>query len=327
MYTAESVAIGHPDKICDQIADALLDEYLTYDPQARCAIEVAGGHGTVFVTGEVSSSHQLSEEEIISLVKDVVISCGDESEVKVIPHIAQQSPEIARGVDTGGAGDQGVMVGYACNENEAMLPQEMYLARELVRAMGNRDGKAQVTLDDNKKVLSFITSVCGDYSNKIQEIIDTQIVPILADGVSLEEAWMKNPNGAWKVGGFHADAGLTGRKIVVDAYGPRVPVGGGAFSGKDSTKVDRSAAYMARKIATDYIKGGANEATVYLAYAIGQPEPTTAIAVVDGIKQNVEGYDLRPQSIIEQLELRKPKFLETARYGHFGRGNAWDLFE
>lgn len=324
MYTAESVAIGHPDKICDQIADALLDEYLTHDPQARCAIEVAGGHGKVFVTGEVSSSHALSDEEITTLVKDVVRFCGDETELEVIPHIAQQSPEIASGVDTGGAGDQGVMVGYACNENEEMMPQEMHLARALVHAMGNRDGKAQVTLDDNKKVRSFITSVCGEYTDEIQEVIDTKIVPLLADGVSLEDAWMKNPNGKWKVGGFHADAGLTGRKIVVDAYGPRVPVGGGAFSGKDATKVDRSAAYMARKIATDYIKGGAREATVYLAYAIGQPEPTTAIAIVDGMKQEIEGYDLRPQSIIKQLDLLQPKYLNTARSGHFGQGNAWD---
>ena len=318
MYTAESVAVGHPDKICDQIADALLDEYLAHDESARCAIEVAGGHGTIFITGEVSSAHELSDDEVIAITKKVLSSCGDTGDIQILPRIAQQSPEIAQGVDEGGAGDQGVMVGYACDENDTMMPLEMYLARELVQSMGERDGKAQVTLNDDKRVVSFITSVCGEYTPEIQDVIDTKIVPLLAEGVSLEDAWMKNPNGKWKVGGFHADAGLTGRKIVVDAYGPRVPVGGGAFSGKDATKVDRSAAYMARKIATDYVKKGAHEATVYLAYAIGQPEPTTAIAIVDGEKKTVEGYDLRPQGIIEQLKLREPKFFNTARSGHFG---------
>ena len=325
MYTAESVAVGHPDKICDQIADALLDEYLKHDPNSRCAIEIAGGHGTVFITGEVSSQHELSDEEIITITQNVLRSCGDTGETKIWPHIAQQSPEIAQGVDIGGAGDQGIMVGYACDENEAMMPHEMFLARKLVHAMGERDGKAQVSLNDDKKVESFITSVCGEYTPEIEQVVEEYIVPSLADGVTLEDAWMKNPNGTWKVGGFNSDAGLTGRKIVVDAYGPRVQVGGGAFSGKDATKVDRSGAYMARKIATDYIRNGAKEATVYIAYAIGQPEPTAALAVVDGVRQKVGGYDLRPAAIIEQLDLRRPQYLETARYGHFGHGRTWEV--
>ena len=189
--------------------------------------------------------------------------------------------------------------------------------------MGARDGKAQVTVEHGK-VRSFLTSVCGEYPNDLAAVVQNDIAPHLAPGVNAEDVWTKNPNGTWTIGGFAADSGLTGRKIVVDAYGPKIPVGGGAFSGKDATKVDRSAAYMARKIACDYVRKGAKEAYVSIAYAIGQADPVAASVTIDGREEEIVGYDLRPRAIIEQLDLRKPQYLETARFGHFGNGYRWD---
>jgi len=318
--TAESVSPKHPDKICDQISDAILDAHLAQDPHARVAIDVAGGHGTVFVTGEVTS--QATDIDVAKIVRRIA---GD---VEVIEHIFAQSTEIAQGVDTGGAGDQGIMVGYATTETEELLPLEVVLARRLNQYIYEKweyDGKTQITLEDGE-----IVSVVASFQN--------------APGIKLEErvkAWLENeplakplenvelhinPAGDWQQGGFDADAGLTGRKLIVDNYGPRIPIGGGAFSGKDPSKVDRSAAYAARKVAIDYLKKeNAKEVYVYLAYAIGHDQPLEATVVVDGREKRVEGYDLSPNGIIKLLDLKRPVYEPTARYGHFGHGEfTWE---
>ena len=323
LHTAEAVAIGHPDKVCDQIADALLDECLSHDPGARCAIEVMGGHGKLFILGELTTRAELTDERVREIALATYRSVGHTDNLDINVTLVKQSPEIGQGVDKDGAGDQGIMVGYATAETPEFLPLEVVIARHMARAMGNRDGKSQVTIE-NGRVTSFLTSVCGEYPVELYDVVDKHIVPMLAPGISPESAWAKNPNGPWTIGGFAADSGLTGRKIVVDAYGPRIPVGGGAFSGKDATKVDRSGAYMARKVAADYVRLGAKEAKVSIAYAIGQADPVAAWAEIEGVEEKIHGYDLRPRAIIEQLDLRKPQYLKTAALGHFGNGYLWD---
>lgn len=311
--TAESVSPKHPDKICDQISDALLDAHLAQDPDARVAIDVAGGHGTVFVTGEVTS--KATNINVAEIVRRIA---GD---VEVIEHVFAQSPEIAQGVDTGGAGDQGIMVGYATNETTELLPLEVVLSRQLNQYIYEKwdyDGKTQITLTDDE-IVSAVASFQNAPKNKLQERVESwleqQSLAKVAAGVELHI----NPAGDWQQGGFDADAGLTGRKLIVDNYGPRVPIGGGAFSGKDPSKVDRSAAYAARKVAIDYLKKeNAKEVFVYLAYAIGHDQPLEATVVVDGREERVEGYDLSPGGIIKLLNLKRPVYEPTARYGHFG---------
>ena len=311
--TAESVSPGHPDKICDQISDAILDAYLTVDPDARVAVETAGGHGTVFLTGEVTAREYI---DAIPIVKRLA------GEVEIIEHIVKQSPEIARGVDTGGAGDQGIMVGYATNETEELLPLETILARRLNQALYERwpyDGKTQVTLRDGK-----LESVVASFQHAKKDELEAAVREFFS-ARGEEFTVYANPAGDWDQGGFEADAGLTGRKLVVDNYGPRVPIGGGCFSGKDATKVDRSAAYMARRIAVDYLRQrSASEVYCYLAYAIGKVEPLEATVVIDGVQEEVSGYDLSPRGISKFLNLTQPQFEQTARYGHFGNGFAWD---
>ena len=322
--TAESVAVGHPDKICDQISDAILDACLEQDPTSRCAMEVLGGHGIITVTGELTTNAYVNIREI---VKKVYEDCGHSEDIGVTVNVVEQSPQIKSGVDNEGAGDQGIMVGYATNETKEMLPLEVVLARNLVKAMGKHDGKAQVTID-NGKVIKILTSLCesGDMSDVtlVQEV--HKLKKYLPKSIkTVEEIWLRNPNGAWTIGGFSADTGLTGRKLAVDNYGPTVPIGGGCFSGKDATKVDRSAAYMARKIAVDYLKARkAREVFVHIAYAIGVAEPLMAVAVIDGKQEKITAYDLRPRAIIEALGLCKPQFRQTAKYGHFGNGFIWD---
>ncbi|MCA9334617.1 methionine adenosyltransferase domain-containing protein [Candidatus Saccharibacteria bacterium] len=312
--TAESVSPKHPDKICDQISDALLDAHLQQDPDARVAIDVAGGHGTVFVTGEVTSkATSINVSEIVRRI------AGD---VEVIEHIFAQSHEIAQGVDIGGAGDQGIMVGYATSETVELLPLEVVLARRLNQSLYERwpyDGKTQVTLEDNE-VVSVVASFQNAPKNDLLEHITSWLThEPLANQKHITTEIHANPAGDWNIGGFDADAGLTGRKLVVDNYGPRIPIGGGAFSGKDPSKVDRSAAYAARKVAIDYLKKEkAKEVFVYVAYAIGHDQPLEATVVVDGKEKRVEGYDLSPNGIIQLLELKRPIYEETARYGHFG---------
>ena len=312
--TAESVSPGHPDKICDQISDAILDAHLQEDPYARVAVDVAGGHGVVFVTGEVSSKAASVN------IRDIVHRLAGEN-VEVIEHIATQSPEIAQGVNTGGAGDQGIMVGYACDETPELLPLEYVLARSLNKTLYHQwpyDGKTQVTTRGNKVVAvvaSFQHASTEALTKAVKVWLNTE--PLAVVNEETFELHI-NPAGDWEVGGFDADAGLTGRKLAVDNYGPRVPIGGGAFSGKDGTKVDRSGAYIARKIAVDYLKKHhAHEVFVQLAYAIGYPQPVEATVTIDGIQKPIKGYDLTPEGIIKKLNLRSPGFEKRARYGHF----------
>lgn len=311
--TAESVSPGHPDKLCDQISDAILDAYLAVDPDARVAVEAVGGHGKIFVVGEVTSVKNVSIEPIVER-----LSPNCEVEVRIV----KQSPEIAQGVDTGGAGDQGIMVGYACNETEELLPLDVVLSRKLNQYLYKKwpfDGKTQITLKDGE-----IISVVASFQNAEKDELEAAVKAWLSTITNIKYQISKiklhiNPAGDWQQGGFDADTGLTGRKLVVDNYGPSVPIGGGCFSGKDPSKVDRSAAYMARKIAVDYLKSrGAKEVFVHLAYAIGYADPLEATVTIDGSQVEVSGYDLTPKGIIKFLDLKKPIYEQTARYGHFG---------
>ena len=317
--TAESVSPKHPDKLCDQISDAILDAHLGEDPNARVAVDVAGGHGVVFVTGEVTSrATGVDTEAIVQRI------AGD---VEVINRIAPQSVEIAQGVDIGGAGDQGIMIGYATDETTEYLPLEVVLARKLNQVLYEHwpfDGKTQVTLDGSviaSVVASFQNAKHDELKNVVEVWLDEQDYAVVADDVQL----FINPAGDWQIGGFDADAGLTGRKLAVDNYGPRIPIGGGAFSGKDPSKVDRSAAYIARRIAVNYLKERhAHEVFVRLAYAIGHDQPLEATVIIDGAQENVKGYDLSPNGIIRTLQLNKPIYERTARYGHFGHEFGWE---
>lgn len=313
--TAESVSPKHPDKLCDQISDAILDAYLTFDPYARVAVEVAGGHGEIFVVGEVTAKAKIDIEPIVKRIT------GD---IELRHKLVHQSPEIARGVKHGGAGDQGIMVGYATNETPELMPLEVMLARNLNRHLYKNwpyDGKTQVTMTDSK-ILAVVASFQNSKSDELRDAVGDWM-----------KSWPKakqfkiyvNPTGDWHQGGFEADSGLTGRKLVIDNYGPQIPVGGGCFSGKDATKVDRSAAYMARRLAVDYLrKHNADKVYCYLAYAIGVAEPVEATYVVNGQYRPIEGYDLTPNGIIDYLDLRRPQYEATASYGHFGNSFTWD---
>ncbi len=306
--TAECVSPQHPDKLCDQISDAILDAYLAKDPLARVAVEAVGGHGKVFVVGEVTSTAKVAIAPIVQRL------AGD---VECETRLVQQSPEIARGVNTGGAGDQGIMVGYATSETPELLPNELVLARQLNQYLFERwpfDGKTQVTLQGDA-IISIVASFQHAPHNELQAAVTQWAATHQRHAPALHI----NPTGDWQQGGFAADTGLTGRKLVVDNYGPRIPVGGGAFSGKDPSKVDRSAAYMARKIAVDYLRQRhAREVFVQLAYAIGHDQPLQATALINGAQHVVTGYDLSPQGIIDYLQLRQPMYEQTARWGHFG---------
>jgi S-adenosylmethionine synthetase len=315
--TAESVSPKHPDKLCDQISDAILDAYITQDPNARVAVDVAGGHGTVFVTGEVTS-----RAKGINVIEIVQRFAGD---VDVIEHISAQSPEIAQGVDIGGAGDQGIMIGYACSETSEFLPKEVVLSRQLNQNLYRQwpfDGKTQITLSGDV-IVGVVASFQNAPGNELRSAVDSWLTSQkIANNIRIHT----NPSGDWHIGGFDADAGLTGRKLTVDNYGPRIPVGGGAFSGKDPSKVDRSAAYMARKIAVDYLRQPeTKEVFVRLAYAIGIADPLESTVIVDGSQGVVEGYDLTPSGIINSLDLRRPIYEQTARYGHFGHRFDWEI--
>ena len=316
--TAESVSPKHPDKLCDRISDAILDAYFKKDPNARVAAEVCGGHGKVFVTGEITST--VDDVDIPAIVKRIA---GDY--VKVDTNIVKQSPEIAQGVDTGGAGDQGIMIGYACDETPEMLPREVVLARRLNQFIYKKypyDGKTQVTIAPNGSIDSIVAS--------FQNVPHDELEKMVREFIKKHELSGKlelhiNPAGDWNQGGFEADAGLTGRKLIVDNYGPRVAIGGGCYSGKDPSKVDRSAAYMARRIAVDYLRNRkAHEVLVRLAYAIGYAEPLEKTVIVDGEAEEIEGYDLTPNGIIKYLDLKRPIYEKTAEYGHYGEGFDWD---
>ena len=316
--TAESVSPHHPDKLCDQISDAILDAYLKQDPNSRVAAETCGGHGVVFITGEITSTAKnINFEKIVKRI------AGENIDVHT--KIVQQSPEIAQGVDTGGAGDQGIMIGYATSETPELLPREVILSRRLNQFIFEKhpyDGKTQVTIAPDNTIGSIVAS--------FQNVSQSELKTLVQSFIKQENLTGKlelhlNPAGDWHQGGFEADTGLTGRKLIVDNYGPRIAIGGGAFSGKDPSKVDRSAAYMARRIAVDYLKNrNASEVLVRLAYAIGKAEPLEATVIIDDKPEKITGYDLTPNGIINFLNLKRPIYEQTARYGHFGEGFDWD---
>lgn len=301
--TAESCSPMHPDKLCDIISDTILDACLAQDPDSRVAIETMGGHGAIYITGELTTGADIN---IKKLVRGIV---GGKYRIQV--NIVRQSPEIAQGVDTGGAGDQGIMTGYACDETPEYMPKEVMLARNLNRFIYSRypfDGKTQATLKDGE-----LYSVVASFQNTPAKVLRQMIKEFF--GEANYEIFV-NPAGDWDIGSFDADTGLTGRKLVVDNYGPRIPIGGGSYSGKDPSKVDRSAAYMARRIAVDYLKKfNAAEVYVRLAYAIGHPEPLEVTAIVDGREEKVTGYDLAPNGIIGYLRLKQPIYANRALIG------------
>ena len=336
IYTVESVTSGHPDKVCDQISDAILDACLEQDPMSRVAMEAFGGHGLLIVGGEVTTKAQVDFEKV---ARDVYREIGYTEDIKVIVNVVQQSPDIAQGVDTGGAGDQGIMYGFATAETPEFLPKGIVLVHQLTKGLENLrksgeikwlgpDGKAQVTIDgaSGEKISTILVSTQHKENVDQEEIrktlIEKLIEPLVGDVSQIEI--LINPTGKFVVGGFEADTGLTGRKIMVDTYGGLIPHGGGCFSGKDPTKVDRSAAYMARYVAKTIVsEGKAKECLVSVAYAIGRAEPLMVEALNEkGESINsevVKRFDFRPQAIIERLGLRRPLYKKTAAYGHFGR--------
>lgn len=339
IYTVESVTNGHPDKICDQISDAILDACLRQDPKSRVAIESFGGHNLLIVGGEVTTKAKVDFKGVAAKVYREI---GYQDNVRFIANVVCQSPDIAMGVDNGGAGDQGIMYGYATDETPEFLPQGVVLAHKLVKGLEQLrksgeikwlqpDGKSQVTFQDDK--LKSILVSCQHQEGVSQEeirqiLIEKLIKPLIGEIGEIEI--LVNPTGNFVCGGFDADTGLTGRKIMVDTYGGLAPHGGGCFSGKDPTKVDRSAAYMARFVAKNIVANGlAKKCLVSVAYAIGRADPLMVEAtnekgesIVDVIKDK---FDFRPKAIIERLNLQRPIYLPTAAYGHFGKaGLPWE---
>ncbi len=327
--TAESVSPLHPDKICDRISDAILDACLKQDPNSRVAIETMGGHGIITITGELTTNAYVD-------IPRIARGVANNERLGVQTNIVRQSSAIASGVDIGGAGDQGIMVGYACKETPQLMPLPVMLARQLNQYIFEQhkfDGKTQITLGDHNEIISVVASFQNITQGKLSNLVMEWLIQSGKEIPAVKDIYV-NPAGDWALGGFDADTGLTGRKLMVDNYGPNIPIGGGCFSGKDATKVDRSAAYMARKIAVDYLKKmKAKEVYVYLAYAIGVAQPVQATVIVDGnpihgaigaFKYDDLGYDLTPKGIIKFLELTKPRFEATANYGHFGNGFKWD---
>lgn len=338
-YTVESVTSGHPDKVCDQISDAILDALLEQDPKSRVAVEAFGSHGLLVIGGEVTS---LGSVDYGAIAKKVYENIGYQEPLEIITRVETQAPEIAQGVDTGGAGDQGIMYGFATDETKEFLPKGVVfahtLAKKLEEARKNKeiawlmpDGKTQVTIE-NGRVSAVVVSAqhqAGISEIEINQTIREKIIkPVLGD--EMPETIFINPTGSFITGGFTSDAGLTGRKIMVDTYGGLAPHGGGAFSGKDATKVDRSAAYMARFAAKNLVASGyGKQVLVSVSYAIGRAEPVQITAYnEDGTNLHEivsKNFDFRPQAIIERLGLRNPIFKQTAAYGHFGKmGLPWE---
>lgn len=336
LFSNEIVFRGHPDKVCDQISDALLDEYLKGDKDSRCAIEVCGGKGVIFITGEVTSKSIVDVEKVVN---ETLNDIGYYKKYKIINNIGIQSNDIALGTnkEVGGAGDQGMMFGYACNDNSYYLPTAMMILSELsikydeLRKKDKRfyaDGKAQITgvYDENMKLLS-IKDFTISYQNTEKEreetdkIIKTICLSICEKYNVKIEMFLINPTGRFEIGGFEGDSGLTGRKIVVDSYQGFAPVGGGAFSGKDPSKVDRSAAYKARNIAVDYLKKyNLRWCQVQLSYAIGIRKPLAIYITSDKGDIDVSGSlyaECEPNNIIEDLDLLNKCYVDTAKYGHF----------
>lgn len=341
IYTVESVTSGHPDKVCDQISDAVLDECLKQDPKSRVAVETFGSHGLLVIGGEVTTNAKVNYEEI---ARKVYGDIGyQNSELEVLTKVSEQSPDIAQGVDVGGAGDQGIMYGYATNETPEFLPKGVVLVHKLARGLENLrrsgdfnwlgpDGKTQVTMDGDRVIKALVSTQheAAIPQTEIREaLIENLIGPTLGSLEGVEV--LVNPTGKFILGGFTADAGLTGRKIMVDTYCGLAPHGGGCFSGKDPTKVDRSAAYMCRYVAKNIVaKGLAKKCLVSVSYAIGRALPLMVEAQNEK-GENLNGFlkefDFRPAAIIERLDLRRPIYFQTAAYGHFGRPNLpWEEF-
>ena len=336
-YTVESVTSGHPDKICDQISDAILDAYLKLDPKSRVAVETFGGHGKLVIGGEVTSKGKV---DYVKIARDVYKNIGYTDKLDISAHIVTQSPDIAMGVDTGGAGDQGIMYGFATNETPEFLPKGVVLAHKLAKRLEEMrntgkikwlrpDGKTQVTYTNGKlnTVLVSTQHTPEVTQEEIKKEITKKIInPLLSPEERKTVKILVNPTGKFIQGGFEADTGLTGRKLMVDTYGGIIPHGGGCFSGKDSTKVDRSGAYMARFVAKNLVASGyGKEVLVAVAYAIGMAEPLM-IEAINEKGENLapivrKNFDFKPLSIIEKLGLRKPIFNQTAAYGHFGKKN------
>jgi S-adenosylmethionine synthetase len=362
LFTSESVTEGHPDKIADQISDAVLDEVMRQDPKGRVACETLVTTGLAVVAGEITTSAHIDYDQ---LVRDTIRGVGynrakygyDGETCAVMCAVKRQSPDIAMGVDTGGAGDQGLMFGFACDETPELMPMPIQLAHQLTYQLSEvrkskkvdflrPDGKSQVTIEYRKGKPARVDAVVissqhsesvsnDDLRNAILEHVIKPVVPVSM--LDKNTKYYINPTGRFVIGGPMGDAGLTGRKIIVDSYGGYSRHGGGAFSGKDPSKVDRSACYMARYIAKNVVAAGlATKAEVQLAYAIGVAEPVsvmvdsfgTATIPEERITELVrENFKLTPKGIIEALDLRRPIYKPTAAYGHFGRtgpGFTWE---
>ena len=359
LFTSESVSEGHPDKVCDRISDAVVDAFLAEDPVARVAVETMTTTNRIVISGEVRGPDSITSESIETLARDAVRDIGYEQDgfhwntADVSCHVHTQSADIAQGVDSGegkdeGAGDQGIMFGFACRETEVLMPAPIYYSHRIlhdlarVRHSGEQrglgpDAKSQVTLRyENGKPVGAATVVVStqhveDLSQAdVREIVRPYVVAALPDGwMCPEEEFYVNPTGRFVIGGPDGDAGLTGRKIIVDTYGGAAPHGGGAFSGKDPSKVDRSAAYAARYLAKNVVAAGlADRCTIQLAYAIGVAKPLSLYVDLHGTGEVAEdaleaalmqAMDLSPRGIREHLQLSRPIYERTAAYGHFGR--------
>jgi S-adenosylmethionine synthetase len=354
LFTSESVTEGHPDKIADQISDAVLDAILTQDPVGRVACETLVTTGVAIIAGEITTSCYVDFPRIVrETIKDVGYTRAkygfDYETCAVLSSIHEQSPDIAMGVDTGGAGDQGMMFGFACTETEELMPLPIMLAHKLCRGLScarrdgvldylRPDGKSQVTVeyDEGRPVRVDTIVISSQHSSivdpdtmredVVEKVIRRVVPEDLVDG---QTRMLINPTGRFVIGGPQGDAGLTGRKIIVDTYGGAAPHGGGAFSGKDPTKVDRSACYMARYIAKNCVGAGlADRLLVQLAYAIGVAEPVSVFVETYGTGRIPEDtinelirshFKLTPRGIMEELDLRRPIYRKTAAFGHFGR--------
>lgn len=360
LFTSESVTEGHPDKISDQISDAILDAILEQDATSRVACETLVTTGLAVVAGEITTDAVVNYQKII---RETINEIGynkaeygyDCNTMSVLNALGTQSPDIAQGVDTGGAGDQGLMFGFACNETPELMPMPIQLAHNLTKKLSEvrrngelsylrPDGKSQVSVEyrDGKPFRVEAVVISSQHSDDVDnetlrdDIMEKVIKPVIpAELLDDNTKYHINPTGRFVVGGPMGDAGVTGRKIIVDTYGGYAPHGGGAFSGKDPTKVDRSAAYMARYIAKNIVSAGlADKVTVQLAYAIGVAEPVSVLVdthgtgkvdedkLADAVRKN---FELTPKGIIETLDLRRPIYKKTAAFGHFGRDEfSWE---
>lgn len=374
LFTSESVTEGHPDKLCDQISDGILDAVLAQDNMARCAIECCAAYNQILIMGEITTAAKVKYKKI---ARDIMAKIGytfgnfRADNCKITLAIHRQSPDIAMGVDSSvenrsggdlndliGAGDQGMMFGYACNETAELMPLTAHLANRLAKRLTDvrkcgllpylrPDGKTQITVEYEGRVPKRVDTVVVScqhnenvYQDMLREDIKKYVIDAVIPGELLDEGtkYYINPTGRFEIGGPEGDSGLTGRKIIVDTYGGRCAHGGGAFSGKDPTKVDRSSAYMARYVCKNLVAAGlADEVEMQVAYAIGVSTPVSVFIDTKGTGKLPDGeiadivlreFDLRPYSIIETLGLRRPIYLQTAAYGHFGKPNLpWERLD